>query len=365
MRSGNGALEVEPIEAALRYARRGWPVFPCHKRLETSGCSCGDDRCSSPAKHPRTRRGLLDASTHRTVIERWWSMWPQANVAIRTGAGRRGGGLLVLDVDPDHGGEASLHQLASQHGALPTTRTVLTGGGGMHLYFSHPGGTIRNSAGALGSGLDVRGDGGYVIAPPSAHTSGMAYRWASVRTLAPPPGWLIEMLATTERQRPPAPDADLVRRDPGVSAWAAAALAGELDRLAKAEEGRRNHVLNRAAFVLGQIVGGGHLDGDTVSSLLEEAGVATGLGGREAATTVESGMRAGRRAPRHPRDRSPAGLSSRDNGPVSESGARDQEPPPGGSSADLRSADLPRTRRLPPDPSARQRSVGVDVGLWP
>ncbi len=363
MRSGNGALEVEPIEAALRYARRGWPVFPCHQRLEASGCSCGDDRCSSPAKHPRTRRGLLDASIHRSVIERWWSMWPQANVAIRTGAGRRGGGLLVLDVDPDHGGEASLHQLASQHGPLPTTRSVLTGGGGMHLYFAHPGGTIRNSAGALGPGLDVRGDGGYVIAPPSAHTSGMAYRWAPVRTLAPPPGWLVEVLATPERQRPPAPDPDRVRDDPGVSAWAAAAVAGELDRLAKAEEGRRNHVLNRAAFVLGQIVGGGHLDGDTVSSLLEEAGVATGLGSREATATVESGMRAGRRAPRHPRDRS--ALPSRDKGAVPASGAWDQEAPPGGSGADLRSADLPCARRLLPDPAARQKALEVDAGVWP
>lgn len=365
MRSGDGALEVEPIEAALRYARRDWPVFPCHQRLEISGCSCGDDRCSSPAKHPRTRRGLLDASTHRSVIERWWSMWPQANVAIRTGAERRRGGLLVLDVDPDHGGEASLHQLVSQHGALPTTRTVLTGGGGMHLYFSHPGGTIRNSVGVLGSGLDVRGDGGYVIAPPSAHTSGMAYRWASVRTLAPPPGWLVEMLATRERQRPPAPDPDRVRCDPGVSAWAAAALAGELDRLAKVEEGRRNHVLNRAAFVLGQIVGSGHLDGDTVSSLLEEAGVATGLGCREATATVESGMRAGRSAPRHPRDRSPAGLSSRDEAAVPTSGRCGDEAPADGAGVDLRSTDLPFAQGLPPDQSARQRSVGVDVGLWP
>lgn len=234
----------------------------------------------------------------------------------------------------------------------------------MHLYFAHPGGTIRNSAGALGPGLDVRGDGGYVIAPPSAHASGTPYRWGPVRTLAPPPSWLVEMLALPERQRPPAPDPSRIRRDPGVSAWAAAAVTGELDRLANAEEGRRNHVLNRAAFVLGQIVGGGHLAGDSVSALLEEAGVATGLGSRETTATVESGMRAGWRIPRHPPDRSPA-RHSPDAEAVQAPRPSSQVPSPGGSSADLRTVELPERRRPPADAPGRHGAVGADVGVWP
>lgn len=359
-----GPVDVAPLEAALRYARRGWPVFPCHHPHSTSGCSCEDDRCTSPGKHPRTRRGHLDASTHRSVIERWWSRWPQANVAIRTGGRGRGGpGLLVVDVDPPHGGESSLQQLVSEHRPLPVTRTAFTGGGGRHLYFTHPGGTVRNSAGALGPGLDVRGDGGYVIAPPSVHRSGAAYRWGPVRSLAPPPGWLVEMLALPERPRPPAPDPSRVRRDPGVSAWAAAAVAGELDRVAKAEEGRRNHVLNRAAFVLGQIVGGGHLDGDSTSAVLEEAGVATGLGSRETTATVESGMRAGRRTPRHPPDRSPV-PRRREVEAVQAPGSSGPETSPGGSGVDLRTVDLSTGRRRTTDTPAT-RTVGADIEVWP
>lgn len=270
---------------------------------------------------------------------------------------------MVLDVDPPHGGESSLRDLVGEHGPLPATRTVISGSGGMHLYFTHPGGTIRNSASVLGPGLDVRGDGGYVIAPPSVHSSGTAYRWGPVRTLAPPPGWLVEELATPELQRPPAPDPRRVRSDPGVSAWAAAAVAGELDRVASAEEGRRNHILNRAAFVLGQIVGGGHLDGDTVSALLEEAGLATGLGGRETTITVESGMRAGRCSPRHPPDRSPA--TSRRRG-----GATGTSPDALGpalasdSAGDLRTVDLPTSRRLPTDAPGQRGQSGVEVGVW-
>ena len=359
-------MEITPVEAALRYARRGWPVFPCHHPSSTSGCSCGNDGCASPGKHPRTRRGLLDASTHRSVIERWWSTWPEANVAIRTGTqGRRGLGLLVLDVDPRHGGETSLVQLVDQHGPLPATRTADTGGGGRHMYFAHlGGGTIRNSASALGPGLDVRGDGGYVVAPPSAHGSGATYRWGPIRTLAPPPDWFVEMLASPEPQRP-APDPSRTRQDPGVSAWAAAAVAGELDRLASAEEGRRNHVLNRAAFVLGQIVGGGHLDTDSVRAVLEEAGMATGLGDRETRATVESGMRAGQRTPRHPPDRSPSGEQNHDD-------ETSQAPEPvgrvastGSGGVDLRTVDLPARSCLPAEAQGRSGAVGAEVGVWP
>ncbi|MEN3273440.1 MAG: putative primase/helicase, partial [Actinomycetota bacterium] len=166
-----GSWGRRPVDAAVIYARRGWEVFPCHSPAKGSGaCTCAHVDCGSPAKHPRVKGGLNAATTDEDVIRRWWASWPSANVAIRTGAAS---GLVVVDIDPDHGGDRSLDALLSEHGPLPTGRTIRTGSGGRHLYFSHPGHSIPNDAGRrLGAGLDVRGDGGYVIAPPSVHASG-------------------------------------------------------------------------------------------------------------------------------------------------------------------------------------------------
>jgi len=127
--------------AALRYARRGWAVFPCHTP-GPAGCSCGaGSSCTSAGKHPRTRRGLHDASADPDVVARWWRTWPAANVGLRTGAG-----LVVVDLDPAHGGVAALADLEAAHGRLPPTAAVRTGGAGLHLYFAAEG-PVRNSAG--------------------------------------------------------------------------------------------------------------------------------------------------------------------------------------------------------------------------
>lgn len=278
---------------AAALARRGWPVLPCHSPA-AGACSCGGD-CPSPAKHPRTRRGLHQASCDPAQVTRWWRRWPEANLAVRTGAGPAGAGLVVLDVDPGHGGEASLVKLLATHEALPVTLEVATGGGGRHLYFAHPGGRVPNSTGRLGPGLDLRGDGGYVMAPPSAHPSGRRYRWRS-GPLAPMPDWL-HRLALAE-QVPVVVRAPQPVSRPG--AWAGAALVDEVTRVRRAPEGCRNDTLNRAAFALGQLVGGGHLEAGEVAAQLTDAGVAAGLGGREVASTIASGLRAGAAAPRHP-----------------------------------------------------------------
>ncbi|MGI8807745.1 MAG: bifunctional DNA primase/polymerase [Acidimicrobiales bacterium] len=101
--------------------------------------------CGHSPEHPRAPTG----SPHPEVIARWWRAWPQANVAIRTGAlpSSATRGVVVLDVDPLHGGEESLDHLLATNGRLPPTRMVHTGSGGRHLYFAHPGGSVRNSAG--------------------------------------------------------------------------------------------------------------------------------------------------------------------------------------------------------------------------
>lgn len=179
------------LAAALDYARRGWPVIPLHAPT-ADGCSCHSSSCGSVGKHPRTAHGLKDATTDEGVIHHWWGMWPDANVGVVTGAGA---GLVVLDVDPRHGGDESLRVLGEQHGRLPQTATSRTGGGGHHLLFAHPGGRIRNKVN-LAAGLDIRADGGYIVAPPSLHASGQRYEWDEDPddSLSPPPQWLLALI---------------------------------------------------------------------------------------------------------------------------------------------------------------------------
>jgi len=286
-------MTIKPLDAALRYARWGWAVFPCHEPIH-GHCSCGHADCSSPAKHPRTRRGLHDATTDPTRLIDWFERWPSANVGVRTGSAS---GLVVLDVDRRPGGMATLATLERSHGELPRSAAVETGAG-RHYWFAHPGGIVRNSAGRLGPGIDVRGDGGYVIAPPSCHITGRRYRWAAALPIAPLPDWIGARTPETNKPVPAGVRAS-VGRD--VRPWARAALAAEIRRVGSSIPGSRNDALNRASFALGQIVGGGHLRDDAVREALHHAGATAGLPPREVRSTVASGLRAGVRSPRGPR----------------------------------------------------------------
>lgn len=294
---------TDPATTAEHLADHGWPVLPCHTPGPDRRCSCGIDDCPSPGKHPRTRRGLHDASTDPRIVTGWWRRWPSANPAIRTGSAPEGAGVVVLDLDPDSGGEASLQELLDAHRPLPSTLEVHTGGGGRHVYFAHPGVPIPNSAGRLGPGIDVRGDGGYVLVPPSQHISGRQYQWANDRELHPVPTWLLD-LVDPARRRPSATSPAPVDPNGGPNTgWATAALTGETQNVRRATEGCRNHTLNRAAFALGQLVAGGHLEEHHVVATLTAAGTAVGLGEREVQNTIASGLRAGLDHPRHPASR--------------------------------------------------------------
>ncbi|MDP9404606.1 MAG: bifunctional DNA primase/polymerase [Actinomycetota bacterium] len=292
------AIGRRPIDAATVYARRGWAVFPAHSPAFSMGrCTCGHADCASPAKHPRVAGGLKAATTDRAQIERWWSKWPNANVAIRTG---EVSGLMVVDIDPAHGGETSLARLVEQHGELPAGRVVRTGSGGRHLYFRHPGEAVRNDTSRrLGPGLDIRGDGGYVIAPPSRHANGGRYGVAGRGGELPDlPAWMLRLLHPPEPPRPP--PAVPWRPGPDTSKWAKAALEGELAVLRSAQPGMRNHTLNKVAFRLGQIIAGGGLDEAEVEGALLNGARAIGLSEREASATVRSGLGAGEELPRGP-----------------------------------------------------------------
>jgi hypothetical protein len=116
-----------------------------------------------------------DATHHLGTVVGWWGKWVDANVAVATGAGS---GLVVLDIDPRHDGLESLARLKGQHGELPETATTLTGSGGLHFFFKYPGRAVPNRRNLGGfKGVDLKGDGGYVIAPPSNHASGGNYTW--------------------------------------------------------------------------------------------------------------------------------------------------------------------------------------------
>lgn len=190
------ARRRELVEAALSYARRGWPVLPIHT-VTNGRCSCSKGAsCASPGKHPRAARGLSEASTDTATISSWWGRWPDANVAVRAGADA---GFIALDVDPRHGGGVSLEALEQEHGPLPETVEALTGGGGRHLLFKHPGRKVSPKVN-IRPGLDVRGDGSYIVVAPSVHASCKAYSWELSHhpddtEMAVAPSWFLELVA--------------------------------------------------------------------------------------------------------------------------------------------------------------------------
>ena len=133
-------------------------------------------------------------TTALDIIKAWRAKWPQANIGICTG---QHSDLLVLDVDPRNGGDETLKQLIARYGELPETPLCATGGGGSHYYLQHPGAIQLKGKDSHYPGLDIKGDGGYVVAPPSGHHSGGVYHWLNdwrTTTLAPVPDWLLQLI---------------------------------------------------------------------------------------------------------------------------------------------------------------------------
>lgn len=266
------------LAAALDYARQGVPVVPLHTPLDDGRCSCRRPHCDRPGKHPRLRHGLTDASTDPQRLHLWWSTWPQANIGLRTG--------LVMDVaDLDTAGAwATLGDLGG-----PLART---GSGGWHVWVRPTG--AGNRVRVL-PGLDWRGAGGYVVAPPSLHACGRRYRWrrrpGPVLPHCPPQ--LYELVTGPPPGRFPAPPR---RRPPTIhhpDRYAAAALRAATERVAMAVVGERNDTLNRAAYALGRLVAAGLLDPHPVRQELTAAALHAGLSRGEVARTVRSGLTAG------------------------------------------------------------------------
>ena len=210
--------------------------------------------------------------------------------------------MWILDVDGEDG-EAALRGLQARLGALPRTREVITGGG-RHLWFRYTG-PIPSTTRRIGAGLDTKGDGGYVIAPPSVHPSGRRYAWSSAGELLVAPEWLVRLARANQQSISERALAGIRRsgdftRHP--DAYGSAALEREIDALAATAVGGRNHALNRTSFRLFQLVGGGELDRNLVIDRLIDASRRNGLvnddGLRSVMGTINSGMRAGLQNPR-------------------------------------------------------------------
>lgn len=154
--------------AAALYAARGWVLVPLHS-APGGRCSCGNATCSSPGKHPRTKSGLREATADPETVAGWWERWPDANLGCLPGPS----GFVVLDLDGPEGAAAAqaLGLLAEPTLEVETGRAD----GGRHRWYRHPGGHVGNAQ--LAPKIDVRGDAGYVLLPPSVHATGRTYRW--------------------------------------------------------------------------------------------------------------------------------------------------------------------------------------------
>jgi hypothetical protein len=297
-------IQREPtnLGAAQRLADAGLHVFPCDE-----------------TKRPLGGLKWKDRSTRdQAQIERWWDGKPNSLAAIDCGKNK----LVVIDCDRhgEHDGVAAFDALIDEHGLPEDAPIVFTPNDGLHFYFRQPdeGKPLGNSKGSLPLGIDVRGDGGYVIAPGATLPDGRqwsgvdgapeldeAFQWDDIPVI---PNWLVDLIRAPKQrddlqpQEPrhtptPAPGSD----DPGLLAWARAALKGCSDSLAAEGKGGRNEALNKAAFRLGSISAHGLLTRQEAYSALRESGIANGMvredGRVQFSKTFNSGFEAGLRSP--------------------------------------------------------------------
>lgn len=283
-------------EAALFWAKQGYPVFPC----------------SPENKRPLVATGFKAATTDAQTIKRWWGAWPEAMIGMPTG---EASGISVVDVDV-HGEVNGMPWYEEHRADFADAPIVKTPSGGLHIYFIADG--TKNSASKIARGVDTRGDGGYVCVPPSTTKDGTYYGWENPLDLFPPrrmPAWVAEKLAAREPAKEPAeisapaPDNRTIPADlpamgtgNGHDRYAQQALENECRQLATYPQGGRNHALNRAAFSLGTLVGAGVLDREIVIGRLYAAAASCGLvnaDGRESVlATIGSGLKGGIAQPR-------------------------------------------------------------------
>jgi putative DNA primase/helicase len=224
-----------PLDAALAYVSRGWPVVPFAER--------------NGRKFPLTEHGFTDATLDANFILEWWWRWPSALAAIATGKASR---VIALDIDvrPDGSGLDTLEELG--HPFHPVTPTAHTPRGGVHCLFSWPGFEVPSSAGKIGRLLDIRGDGGALILPP-----GPTRYWdphlGLDTPLAPLPAWILFAVKPREPTLPRSTNCPLGALPP----YGEAALDSAVERIVSAPNGEQHFTLNRECFAIGGLAAGG------------------------------------------------------------------------------------------------------------
>ncbi len=255
------------IDAALQYAHQGLKVFPLRTR----------------EKIPATKNGFYDATLEASTLQQWWFKNPSYNVAITTG-----GGFFVVDADDL---KAMKNLIANNAGDWPCCPTVKTGQG-EHYYFAVPEGIeIKNRTGLI-PGIDIRGAGGYIVAPPSIHPSGIQYEFIEPLTfpLPSPPQWLVKLITTKHHDQQPQ-----TRQS---SRYGERALSDACGTIASALNGQRNDILNSQSYCIAQLVAGGELNESDARQRLQSAGAAAGLTTNEITTTLNSAFSSGFSTPR-------------------------------------------------------------------
>jgi len=287
--------------AALYYAARlDLRVFPLKKTGKT----------------PVNANGCSGATKDLEEVRSWWEEVPEANIGVATGAES---GVWILDIDArlpkgvDNGmsGLDALALLEERNGALPLTRRSFTSGGGFHLWFRWPADRqIKNRAhlkiDGRPTGIDARGEGGYVVAPPSVHPDGPIYRWDRERTeLHEAPEWLLDWVSPREIvvAAPALPVVEVATKGPSLDRYGSAALEKACERIRATTAGNRHETIFREAAGIGELVGGGVVDRSAAEAALVSAALAIGKSQREAMRTVNDGLDTGARNPRVPKQR--------------------------------------------------------------
>jgi hypothetical protein len=285
------------LEAALAWVALGLPVFPLFEVVD-GRCACRRSECigATRGKHPRVLGGLKTATCDETTIRKWFGrLWPESNIGIRTGAP----GIVALDLDSREAASAFLELVDER----PIGGLVIATGRGRQIWWHAPAADDIPNSTALGgiAGLDVRGRGGYVVAPPSRHYTGLEYHVAGGQ-LDPLPDWLHAELRTRPRATTPIATARPACAGDGTP-FGLAVLGRECAELQATSEGSRNRKLNLVSYLAGRLVAGGELSEAYAASEITSAAYAIGLEpveviGRDGESgTLWSGIRAGQRSP--------------------------------------------------------------------
>jgi hypothetical protein len=260
-------------QSALAFAASGVPVFPC----------------AAGGKRPAVAGGFHSASNDPELVNRWWAAMPSANIGMPTGAAT---GLVVIDVDV-HGSVNGYDALdgAKRDGLIEGWEaTVRTPSGGLHLFFPADSDSEQRSWQSARTGIDFRGDGGYVIVPPSLRTlAGSTHRY-EVLHLAGEPGRALDSKRLRDHLDPPPRDES---RRCGRSTQQPVDVQRLAEWVARRQEGERNHGLFWAACKMAEHMVPTSDALDALSAAAEQAG----LSQRETATTVRSAYRAVQGAP--------------------------------------------------------------------